>query len=205
MRPTTRALRLGRTSASRSIRGSSGGRPESSRQPFARTYRVVDPAGSGAILCRRQRPLHRVEELPRAHHGQARQRHHHSPRPAPAHAASGGSTGFARDRPASTIGSATPARRAPSLADPGGGGTRRRARSRDRRRGTAGRGRAPPTRRSGPATEAPVRSSSPLAVAAANEYAYVARDVRRVAIVGGTLVALLLILWVVTQVTGITL
>lgn len=53
--------------------------------------------------------------------------------------------------------------------------------------------------------DAPVRASSPLAVAAANEYAYVARDVRRVAIVGGTLVALLLVLWVVTQVTGVTL
>lgn len=56
-----------------------------------------------------------------------------------------------------------------------------------------------------PSVETPVRSSSPLAVAAANEYAYVARDVRRVAIVGGALVALLLILWVVTQVTGVTL
>ena len=54
-------------------------------------------------------------------------------------------------------------------------------------------------------TETPVRSSSPLAVAAANEYGYVARDVRRVAIVGGSLIALLLILWVVTQVTGTTL
>lgn len=50
-----------------------------------------------------------------------------------------------------------------------------------------------------------VRASSPLAVAAANEYAYVARDVRRVALVGGSLVALLMILWVVTQVTGVTL
>jgi len=53
--------------------------------------------------------------------------------------------------------------------------------------------------------DVPGRASSPLAVAAANEYAYVARDVRRVALVGGTLVALLLILWVVTQVTGVTL
>jgi len=50
-----------------------------------------------------------------------------------------------------------------------------------------------------------VRSSSPLAVAAAHEYDYVARDVRKVAIVGGSLIALLLALWVVTQVTGITL
>jgi hypothetical protein len=53
--------------------------------------------------------------------------------------------------------------------------------------------------------ETPARASSPLAVAAANEYAYVARDVRRVALVGGTLVALLVVLWVVTQVTGVTL
>jgi hypothetical protein len=50
-----------------------------------------------------------------------------------------------------------------------------------------------------------VRSGSSLAVAAANEYAYVARDVRRVAIVGGSLLGLLLALWVVVQVTGITL
>lgn len=50
-----------------------------------------------------------------------------------------------------------------------------------------------------------VRASSPLGVAARDEYAYVARDVRRVAIVGGTLVVLLLALWVVTQATGIAL
>lgn len=55
------------------------------------------------------------------------------------------------------------------------------------------------------APEPVVRSSSPLAVAAANEYAYVARDVRRVAAVGGSLVGLLIALWVVTQVTGGTL
>ncbi|MDO8484658.1 MAG: hypothetical protein Q7S35_06900 [Candidatus Limnocylindrales bacterium] len=55
------------------------------------------------------------------------------------------------------------------------------------------------------APDVAVRASSPLATAAANEYAYVARDVRRVAIVGGSLVSLLLILWVVTQVTGVTL
>lgn len=55
------------------------------------------------------------------------------------------------------------------------------------------------------APEAAVRTTSPLATAAANEYAYVARDVRRVAVVGGSLVGLLLALWVVTQVTGVTL
>lgn len=49
------------------------------------------------------------------------------------------------------------------------------------------------------------RSSSSLAVAAANEYAYVARDVRRVTIVGGSLFGLLVALWVVVQVTGISL
>lgn len=54
-------------------------------------------------------------------------------------------------------------------------------------------------------SDAPVRASSPLAVSAASEYAYVARDIRRVAAVGGTLVASLLILWVVTQVTGVSL
>jgi hypothetical protein len=53
------------------------------------------------------------------------------------------------------------------------------------------------------APDAVVRSS-PLAVAAANEYAYVARDVRRVAVLGGSLVGLLLGLWVVVQVTGIS-
>jgi hypothetical protein len=51
----------------------------------------------------------------------------------------------------------------------------------------------------------PVVRASNLAVAAANEYAYVARDVRRVALVGGSLVGLLFGLWVVVQVTGITL
>ena len=54
-------------------------------------------------------------------------------------------------------------------------------------------------------TAEPAVRVSPLAVAAANEYAYVARDVRRVATVGGSLVAVLLALWVVVQVTGISL
>jgi hypothetical protein len=55
------------------------------------------------------------------------------------------------------------------------------------------------------APEPVARSSSPLAVAAANEYAYVARDVRKVAVVGGSLVGLLVAVWIVTQVTGVTL
>jgi hypothetical protein len=49
------------------------------------------------------------------------------------------------------------------------------------------------------------RQFSSLAVAAGNEYAYVARDVRRIATVGGSLVVVLLALWVITQVAHITL
>jgi hypothetical protein len=51
---------------------------------------------------------------------------------------------------------------------------------------------------------APLRAASPLAVAAANEYAYVARDVRRVALVGGSLVGFLVVLWAAVQITGVT-
>jgi acetylornithine deacetylase/succinyl-diaminopimelate desuccinylase-like protein len=108
-------------------------------------------------------------------------------------------------RPASTVGSATPVGAArPAFLTP-----EEEARAaaleaaivaEERQAEEARRNRA---QRSNP--DAPVRASSPLAVAAANEYAYVARDVRRVAMVGGTLVALLLALWVVTQVTGVTL
>jgi hypothetical protein len=43
------------------------------------------------------------------------------------------------------------------------------------------------------------RPGSALAVSAAQEYSYVARDVRRIAIVGGSLVALLLILWAIAH------
>jgi len=49
------------------------------------------------------------------------------------------------------------------------------------------------------------RPLSSLAVAATNEYAYVGRDVRRIVKVGGTLVAILASLWVIVQVTGVTL
>ena len=52
---------------------------------------------------------------------------------------------------------------------------------------------------------ATVRSSTPLATAAANEYGYVARDVRKVAIVGGSLISVLIAVWAVTQITGVTL
>jgi hypothetical protein len=56
-----------------------------------------------------------------------------------------------------------------------------------------------------PASEVAPRPASSLAVAASNEYAYVARDVRRIVLVGGSLGALLAVLWVVVQFTGITL
>jgi hypothetical protein len=52
------------------------------------------------------------------------------------------------------------------------------------------------------AVEPAVRASS-LEVSAAEEYAYVARDVRRIAIVGGSLVAILFALWLIVTVTGI--
>ena len=56
-----------------------------------------------------------------------------------------------------------------------------------------------------PASEATPRSVSSLAVAASNEYAYVARDVRRIVVVGGVLVSVLAVLWVAVRLTGITL
>jgi hypothetical protein len=58
------------------------------------------------------------------------------------------------------------------------------------------------------ARRAPVETvgrTGTLAAAATEEYAYVARDVRRIALIGGSLVGLLLALWVVVQATGITL
>jgi hypothetical protein len=42
-----------------------------------------------------------------------------------------------------------------------------------------------------------------IAVAASQEYAYVARDVRRVAIIGGSLIGVLIALWAVVTVTGV--
>ena len=53
-----------------------------------------------------------------------------------------------------------------------------------------------------PAAEPAVARGS-LAVQGAQEYAYVARDVRRLSILGGSLIVLLLALWAVVQVTGI--
>jgi hypothetical protein len=49
------------------------------------------------------------------------------------------------------------------------------------------------------------RTTSGLAVSAAEEYGYVARDVRRIAIVGGGLVVFLIALWVVFHLTGFVL
>lgn len=46
------------------------------------------------------------------------------------------------------------------------------------------------------------RPTSSIAISAAEEYAYVARDVRRIALVGGSLVLVLLGLWVLAHVTG---
>ena len=52
---------------------------------------------------------------------------------------------------------------------------------------------------------APVRTGSSLAISAAEEYGYVARDVRRIAIVGGGLILVLLGLWLVVHLTGFSL
>lgn len=52
------------------------------------------------------------------------------------------------------------------------------------------------------APETPVRTGS-IAVRAQQEYAYVARDVRRIALIGGSLLALLIGIWLVTHFTGI--
>ena len=50
--------------------------------------------------------------------------------------------------------------------------------------------------------EVRVRSGS-IAERASHEYAYVARDVRRIITIGGSLIGFLLALWVVLQATGI--
>ena len=50
-------------------------------------------------------------------------------------------------------------------------------------------------------TEGRARPGS-IAVRASEEYGYVLRDIRRIALIGGSLIAGLLGLWVVTQVTG---
>ena len=50
--------------------------------------------------------------------------------------------------------------------------------------------------------EVRIRSGS-IAERASHEYAYVQRDVRRIIMIGGSLIAFLLALWVVIQATGI--
>ena len=47
-----------------------------------------------------------------------------------------------------------------------------------------------------------VRPVSSISISAAEEYSYVARDVRRIIIVGGSLVLILLGLWVLSHVLG---
>lgn len=54
-------------------------------------------------------------------------------------------------------------------------------------------------------TEPEVRARpGSIAIRAQEEYAYVSRDVRRLVIIGGSLIALLIGLWVVIQATGAT-
>ena len=60
------------------------------------------------------------------------------------------------------------------------------------------RGRAPA------ASAAPTRTGS-IAVRATQEYAYVSRDIRRIALIGGSMLSILIGLWIVLQVTGNTL
>ena len=45
--------------------------------------------------------------------------------------------------------------------------------------------------------------ASSLSISAADEYAYVARDVRRIVLVGGSLIAILFGAWAITTATGI--
>lgn len=46
------------------------------------------------------------------------------------------------------------------------------------------------------------RGATGLAIRAAEEYAYVGRDVRRITLTGGGLILLLLVLWVIINATG---
>lgn len=56
--------------------------------------------------------------------------------------------------------------------------------------------------RRAPGPDPSVRTGS-IAMRAAEEYGYVGRDLRRVAVIGGSLIAFLIGLWAVTEVTGI--
>lgn len=76
----------------------------------------------------------------------------------------------------------------------------------DERAGEDARRRTAERRRGGPPDpESRVGSrsvSGGLAVRAAEEYAYVGRDVRRITLLGGSLIVLLLVLWAITHLTG---
>jgi hypothetical protein len=58
-------------------------------------------------------------------------------------------------------------------------------------------------RQRGGERETVVRSSVPLSVREAEEYAYVARDVRRIAIIAFGLLAIMIGLWIALQVSGV--
>jgi hypothetical protein len=58
-------------------------------------------------------------------------------------------------------------------------------------------------RQRGGEREAVVRSSVPLSVREAEEYAYVARDVRRIATIAFGLLAIMIGLWIALQVSGV--
>jgi len=55
----------------------------------------------------------------------------------------------------------------------------------------------------GPAPHAPADVNAPLSVRASKEYAYVARDVRRIALTGGLMVAILAVIAVLVDVLGV--
>jgi hypothetical protein len=60
-----------------------------------------------------------------------------------------------------------------------------------------------PDRKGRPTEGGTIYSSQPLAIRAAEEYGYVRRDVRRIALVGGTMLALLIVLDVLVNVLHI--
>jgi hypothetical protein len=64
-----------------------------------------------------------------------------------------------------------------------------------RKRGTA-RATRPVTDESG------IRPASSLAVRAAEEYAYVGRDVKRITLIGGSLILIMIVLWIVAHAMG---
>lgn len=54
-----------------------------------------------------------------------------------------------------------------------------------------------------PAVGRPVDHNAPLSVRASHEYAYVARDVRRIAVTAGLMVGILAVLYILTNVLGV--